>query len=75
MTNFLRMIGTEASKKPVYSSKLDIKFESIRSASIYIKEHYFNNSTINSISTTISNLIAGKKQTSIYDYGWSYINK
>ena len=75
MTNFLRMIGTEASKKPVYSSKLDIKFESIRSASIYVKEHYFNNSTVNSISATINDLIAGRKQTSIYDYGWSYINK
>ena len=75
MTNFLRMIGTEASKKPVYSSKLDIKFESIRSVSIYVKEHYFNNSTVGSISATINDLIAGRKQTSMYDYGWSYINK
>lgn len=64
----------EASKKPVYSEKLVMQFESIRSASIYVKEHYFNNSTVGSISSTITDLIAGRKQTSMYDYGWEIIN-
>ena len=65
----------EARKKPVYSKDLDIKFESTRSASIYIKEHYFNNSKVDSISKTINNLLKGRRQTSIFDYGWSYINE
>lgn len=69
------IIATEARKMPVFSSKLNMQFESIRSASIYVKEHYFNNSTVDSISTTINDLIAGRKQTSKYDYGWEYIDK
>ena len=62
--------------KPVYSSKLDMKFESINSASRYIQTHYFENN-VNSIviSNAIGKLLSNKLTTSIYDYYWSYINK
>lgn len=68
-------IMKEANKKPIYSSKLDIKFESIKSASRYIQKTYYSNVNVDSIRVYIRDLLKGRKQTSIYDYGWSYINK
>lgn len=61
--------------KPIYSSKLNMKFESVRYASRYIQKNYYSKVDVQSIKVSISDLLKGRKQTSIYDYGWSYINK
>ena len=69
-------IAQEARKMPIYSSKLDMKFESINSASRYIQKTYYSNN-VNSIviSVTIGKLLLNQIKKSKFDYGWSYINK
>lgn len=66
---------TKLWSKPIYSSKLNMQFESVRCASRYIQENYYSKVDVQSIKVSINDLIAGRKQTSMYDYGWSYINK
>lgn len=67
--------GTESRKKPIYSSKLDMQFESIRNAAIYIKENYFNNINVKNIEIYINKILLNKTKKSKYDYGWEFINK
>jgi len=52
-----------------------MKFESVRCASRYIQEHYHLNSSTDSIKVCINDLLKGRKIDSVYNYGWSYINK
>lgn len=66
---------TKLWSKPIYSSKLNMQFESVRYASRYIQKTYHSNVNTGTIKVSIADLLKGKKQTSIYDYGWSYINK
>ena len=61
--------------KAIYSVKLDKEFESVRCASRYIQEHYHLNSSTDSIKVCINDLLKGRKIDSVYNYGWSYINK
>ena len=68
------IIATETLKMPIYSSKLNMQFESVRYASRYIQKTYYSNINVDTIRVSINDLIAGRKQTSMYDYGWSYIN-
>ena len=66
---------TKLWSKPIYSSKLNIHFESVNCASRYIQKTYHSNTNVGTIKVSIHGLLKGKKQTSIYDYGWSYTNK
>ena len=59
----------------IQRKKLNMQFESVRCASRYIQKTYHSNINVNNIRVSINDLLKGKKQTSIYDYGWSYISK
>ena len=60
-------------KKPIYSSKLNMKFDSITDAVIYVNKNYFKNKKHKTIETSISKLLELKTKNSIYDYGWQLI--
>lgn len=66
-------IAHEVNKKPIYSKKLDMRFESGVDAAKYIQSIYFENTELEHLKKGISDLLKGRRQTSIFDYGWSYI--
>ena len=74
-----KMINTikhiEECKKPIYSSVLNMTFNSKADASKYIQEKFLPNDTLHNISCGICKLVTGVRKISKYDYGWSYINK
>ena len=65
----------EARKIPIYSKKLDMQFESLTEAAKYIQNNYFSDIKLEYLKTGICSLLKNKTNKSIYDYGWSYINK
>ena len=74
MKNTLKA-AKESVSIPVYSSKLNITFDSQKDAAEYIKEHYYNNISLNSICSGISEIIKNKRKKSMFDYGWVLIKK
>lgn len=69
------IIANESRKMPIFSSKLNMQFESVRYASRYIQKTYHSNTNVETIKVSIHGLLKGRMQTSIYDYGWEYIDK
>ena len=65
----------EVNKKPIYSKKLNMRFESGVDAAKYIQSIYFENTELEHLKKGINALLKGRRKTSIYDYCWSYINK
>lgn len=63
-------IMIESIKKPIYSSKLDLKFDSCTEAATYIQENYFKNTNLMTIQSSISLLLLNKNRKSKYDFGW-----
>ena len=59
----------------IYSSKLNITFDSQTDAAKYIKEHYHNNTLLSTICSSISGIIKNKTKKSMFDYGWILIKK
>ena len=69
------IIASEAAKKPVYSKKLDLKFESTVEAANYLQSKYFEDINLASLEMGINYLLKNKIKKSKYDFGWSYINE
>lgn len=69
------IIVYEANKTPVFSSKLNMQFNSIVDAATYLQSNYFENTTLICLRTSIFNLLNNKVTKSKYDYGWEYIDK
>ena len=66
------IIAQEAHKKPIYSKKLDLKFESCVEAAKYIQSNYFKNIKLIYLQNGISSLLNNKVTKSKFDYGWKY---
>ena len=66
-------IMKELNKKPIYSKKLDINFNSTVDAATYLQTHYFENSTLDSLKTGIRLLLTNQIKKSKFDFGWEYI--
>ena len=67
------IIATEASKKQIFSKKLDLKFESCTEAANYIKNNYFEDIKLGCLQSYISRLLKNKITKSKYDFGWQYV--
>ena len=67
------IIATEASKKQIYSKKLDITFNSCSEAANYLQSNYFKNNNLMTIQSSICSLLNNKVTKSKYDYGWQYV--
>lgn len=63
----------ETNKKPVYSKKLDMQFESRTEAAKYIQSNYFKDTKLECLQTGISLLLLNKVTKSKYDFFWSYV--
>lgn len=66
------IIATEARKKQIFSSKLNIYFESTVEAAIYLQNNYFENTTLGCLKTSIFKLLNNKVTKSKFDFGWEY---
>lgn len=65
----------EAIKIPIYSKKLDMRFESCTEAAIYLQTHYFENAELGCLRTTIGRLLNNKIKKSKYDFSWEYVQQ
>lgn len=65
----------KANKKPIYSKKLDLKFESVTEAANYVQTYYFEDTKLTTIQSYICMLLKNKTTNTNFDYGWEYVNK
>lgn len=67
------IIATEARKIPIYSKDLDLKFESLTEAAIYLQSNYFENIKLEFLINYIFKLLNNKVVKSKYDFGFQYV--
>lgn len=59
-------------KIPVYSSKLNMRFESYYDAATYIQSNYFEDIKLKLLKISIGKLLKNQITKSKYDFGWEY---
>lgn len=69
------ILANEAHKIPIYSSKLELKFESCTEAAIYLQSNYFEYATLGCLKNYIFKLLNNKVTKSKFDFAWEYVNK
>lgn len=71
----LSKINKENKTKKIFSTKLNLSFDSIKLAGIYLQEHYFSDKSVKNISNNIAKILVTKSSDSIYDFGWVQLDK
>lgn len=67
------IIAHESRKIPIYSSKLDMRFESCTEAANYVQTYYFEDIKLGCLKEIIRRLLLNKITKSRYDFGWKYV--
>lgn len=67
------IIAQESRKMPIYSKKLNMRFESCSDAANYLKTHYFENTTFGCLQKGINRLLLNQRIKSKYDFCWEYV--